>query len=155
MSDTSTGSSSGREAQYWRTNGFAAALRGITTQESFAPWRHTMGRSIQPSDGDGSPLKTPERTAADRLKALETVATDILGHLDLEATLLSVINGAVSLLGADIAGILLAEGGRDLRMRACRGHRSIESVRLVAQRGQGVAGKVFETGKPCRIDDYP
>jgi sugar diacid utilization regulator/GAF domain-containing protein len=114
-----------------------------------------VGRRIRPSDSDGSPLKTTERTATDRLKALETVATDILSHLDLEATLLSVINGAVSLLGADIAGILLAEGDSDLRMRACRGHRSIESVRLVAQRGQGVAGKVFETGKPCRVDDYP
>ena len=114
-----------------------------------------MGRSIRPSGSDGSSLQTPERTATDRLKALETVATDILSHLDLEATLLSVINGAVSLLGADIAGILLAEGDGDLRMRACRGHWSIESVRLVAQRGQGVAGKVFETGKPWRVDDYP
>jgi sugar diacid utilization regulator/putative methionine-R-sulfoxide reductase with GAF domain len=114
-----------------------------------------VGRSIRPSGGDGSSLQTPGRTATDRLKALETVATDILSHLDLEATLLSVINGAVSLLGADIAGILLADGDSDLRMRACRGHWSIESVRLVAQRGQGVAGKVFETGKPCRVDDYP
>jgi putative methionine-R-sulfoxide reductase with GAF domain len=114
-----------------------------------------VGRSIRPNDSDGSSLQTPERTATDRLKALETVATDILSHLDLEATLLSVINGAVSLLGADIAGILLAGGDGDLRMRACRGHRSIASVRLVAQRGQGVAGKVFETGKPCRVDDYP
>jgi sugar diacid utilization regulator/GAF domain-containing protein len=114
-----------------------------------------MGRSIRPSNSDGSSLKTPERTATDRLKALETVATDILSHLDLEATLLSVINGAVSLLDADIAGIMLAESDSDLRMRACRGHRSIESVRLVAQRGQGVAGKVFETGRPCRVDDYP
>ena len=113
-----------------------------------------MGRSIRSSGSDGSSIPGRERTAIDRLKALETVATDILSHLDLEATLLSVINGAVSLLGADIAGILLAEGG-DLRMRACRGHRSIESVRFVAQRGQGVAGKVFETGATCRVDDYP
>src|SRR2546430_4782875 len=146
MLDTSTGSSSGRQAQYWRTNGFAAAPRGINTQESFAPWRHTVGRSIRPNDSDGSSLQTPERTATDRLKALETVATDILSHLDLEATLLSVINGAVSLLGADIAGILLAGGDGDLRMRACRGHRSIESVRLVAptwsgSRRQGVRNR--------------
>jgi len=103
----------------------------------------------------GSPRVTTGRTAAARLQALETVATDILRHLDVEATLLSAMNGAVNLLGADIAGILLAEENGDLRMRACRGHRSIESVRLVARRGQGVAGKVFETGVPCRVDDYP
>jgi GAF domain-containing protein len=95
------------------------------------------------------------RTAAARLQALETVATDILRHLDVEATLLSAMNGAVNLLGADIAGILLAEENGDLRMRACRGHRSIESVRLVVRSGQGVAGKVFETGRPCRVDNYP
>lgn len=113
-----------------------------------------MGAGTRRGGTAGSSRAT-RRTATARLRALETVATDILSHLDLEAMLLSAMNGAVNLLGADIAGILLAEENGDLRMRACRGHRSIQSVRFVARRGQGVAGKVFETGVPCRVDHYP
>lgn len=107
--------------------------------------------------GPGGPLRSRDvggRRMAARLRTLEGLATEILGHLDLEATLLSLINAAVDLLGADIAGIMLVEEDDVLRMRACRGHRTVHSARLVARRGQGVAGKVFESGKACLVDDY-
>jgi sugar diacid utilization regulator/GAF domain-containing protein len=83
------------------------------------------------------------------------LAGDILSHLDLESALLSIVNAALDLLGADIVGILLAdEQGDVLRMRACAGHRTIQTARLEVRAGQGVAGKVFETGRPYRVDDY-
>ena len=83
------------------------------------------------------------------------LAGDILSHLDLESALLSIVNAALDLLGADIVGILLAdEDGDVLKMRACAGHRTIQTAHLEVRAGQGVAGKVFETGRPYRADDY-
>ena len=39
-------------------------------------------------------------------------------------------------------------------MQACTGHRTVATARLVVHRGQGVAGKVFDEGRPVRVDDY-
>lgn len=91
------------------------------------------------------------------LQTVAKVASDILRHLDLESTLLSIQNAALDLLGADIVGILLVDedGGEVLRMRACAGHRTVDTAHLEVRRDQGVAGKVFETGRPYRVDDYP
>src|SRR4051794_22905161 len=92
---------------------------------------------------------------AGRLIAFGRVAADILSSLELDTTLLSVLNAVVTTTNADIAGILLAdETGEALRMQACTGHRTVGTARLVVRRGQGVAGKVFEEGRPVRVDDY-
>src|ERR687896_249296 len=89
------------------------------------------------------------------LQTVAKVARDILGDLDLESTLLSIVNAARDLLGADIVGILLADDANEvLTMRACTGHRTVRTARLVVRRGQGVAGSVFETGRPLSVDDY-
>jgi sugar diacid utilization regulator/GAF domain-containing protein len=85
----------------------------------------------------------------------DKVAADILSSLELDATLLSVLNAVVTTTQADIAGILLADdSGAVLRMQACTGHRTVATARLVVRRGQGVAGKVFEEGRPLCVDDY-
>jgi len=93
-----------------------------------------------------------------QLQALQTVAkvaTAVLSHLDLESTLLSVVNATLDLLGGDIVGLLLADEDDDvLRMRACAGHRTIHTAHLEVRRGEGVAGKVFETGSPFKTNDY-
>ncbi len=39
-------------------------------------------------------------------------------------------------------------------MQACTGHRTVGTARLVVRRGQGVAGKVFDEGRPVCVDDY-
>ncbi len=88
------------------------------------------------------------------LRVLQDLAGEILGRLDVEATLRSVIDAVIQLTQADIAGILLAGADGDgLRMRACTGHRTAETAGLRVARGQGVAGKVFELGAPIRVDD--
>ena len=92
---------------------------------------------------------------AGHLGAFDKVAADILSSLELDVTLLSVLNAVTATTHADIAGILLAdETGEALRMQACTGHRTVATARLVVRRGQGVAGKVYEEGRPVRVDDY-
>jgi DNA-binding PucR family transcriptional regulator/putative methionine-R-sulfoxide reductase with GAF domain len=92
---------------------------------------------------------------AGRLGVFGRVAADILSSLELDATLLSVLNAVVTTTRADIAGILLAdESNGTLKMQACTGHRTVSTARLVVRRGQGVAGKVYDEGRPIRVDDY-
>jgi sugar diacid utilization regulator/putative methionine-R-sulfoxide reductase with GAF domain len=100
-------------------------------------------------------LAPGEAAQPQALQAVAKVARDMLSHLDLESTLLSILNAARELLGADIVGILLAdEADEVLSMRACTGHRTVHTARLVVRRGQGVAGRVYETGRPFSVDDY-
>jgi sugar diacid utilization regulator/putative methionine-R-sulfoxide reductase with GAF domain len=97
--------------------------------------------------------------AADRsreaLSSLYEVATKLLASTDLEEVLLAVATTAAQVLGAEIAGILLVdETGRYLDMRCVVGHRTVGTARLRVSRGQGLAGKVFATRRPARVDDW-
>jgi sugar diacid utilization regulator len=88
------------------------------------------------------------------VSADEDSATEILCCEDLDATVLTALNAVIAETGADVAGILLADDDRArLRMRACTGHRTIQTQRLCAARGQGVVGRVFELGAPLNVHD--
>lgn len=84
---------------------------------------------------------------------LRTVIEQLLCVRDLDQLLLSISDRTLHLLDADICGVLLREGDV-LRMRSCVGHRVVETSRLRMERGQGVAGLVFLTGEPAKVDDY-
>lgn len=86
-------------------------------------------------------------------RVLQQVIDQLLRVRDLDQALLSITDHTLTLLDADICGVLLREGD-ELRMRSCTGHRMVETGRLRMGRGQGVAGLVFLTGKPAKVDDY-
>lgn len=85
------------------------------------------------------------------------VIRDVVGQLlsvrDLDQVLLSIADRTLHLLDADICGVLLADGD-EVRMRSCVGNRVVETSRLRMRRGQGVAGLVFQTGEPAKVDSY-
>jgi sugar diacid utilization regulator/putative methionine-R-sulfoxide reductase with GAF domain len=84
---------------------------------------------------------------------LRTVIEQLLCVRDLDQLLLSISDRTLNLLDADICGVLLREGD-ELRMRSCVGNRVIDTSRLRMERGQGVAGLVFLTGEPAKVDNY-
>lgn len=85
--------------------------------------------------------------------ALQAAAAEILRVCDVEQVLLSINECTLGLLDADICGIFLREGD-ELVMRGCVGNRMVQTSRLRMRRGQGLAGLVFSTGRPGRVDDY-
>jgi sugar diacid utilization regulator/putative methionine-R-sulfoxide reductase with GAF domain len=87
------------------------------------------------------------------LSALENVAIEILSVREVDQVLLSITRKAVTLLEADMSGVFLIEG-ENLVMRSCMGHRSVETARLRMRTGEGVAGRVIETGEPHKVDSY-
>jgi sugar diacid utilization regulator/putative methionine-R-sulfoxide reductase with GAF domain len=91
--------------------------------------------------------------ANEEAAVLRFVASEILTVRDLDQVLHSIVTQTLRLLDADICGVLLREGDR-LQMRSCVGHRIVETANLRMTRGQGVAGRVFETGEIGRVDSY-
>jgi GAF domain-containing protein len=111
--------------------------------------------------GEVGPAGTPTgSTLADTVRALEAelatlqaIAGTILSTHDVERVLLSINERLLSTLEAEIAGALLSDGD-ELVMKSCVGHQSEATARLRMRRGEGLAGLVFQTGEPHKIDDY-
>lgn len=93
------------------------------------------------------------KEASDESDVHREVAGQLLTVRDLDQVLLSIVVRTLHLLDADICGVLLLEGD-EVRMRSCSGNRFVETARLRMRRGQGVAGLVFQTGRPAKVDDY-
>ena len=89
------------------------------------------------------------------LAGLYEVATRIIRSPDLDEVLLAVANAAGRLLDSEVVGVLLfdLETGL-LKMTCATGHRTTGTARLEIAAGQGVAGRVLETGEPEQVLDY-
>lgn len=82
-------------------------------------------------------------------------ATRVVCSLELDEVLVSTADAVAHLLRAEIAGVLLLGAtGDDLEMRCAIGNTRLDTARLRIRAGQGLAGRVLETGRPERIDDY-
>lgn len=93
------------------------------------------------------------RDAMEEIDSLQQVARRILSASELDEVLFSISRETARLLGADIGGVFLRDGD-ELVMRSCVGNDTLDIDRLRMKRGQGLAGRVLETGRPCKVDDY-
>lgn len=86
-------------------------------------------------------------------EVIRDVVRQLLSVRDVDRLLLSIAERILGLLDADICGVMLREGDV-VRMRSCVGNRVAQTARLQMSRGQGVAGLVFLTGEPAKVDSY-
>jgi two-component sensor histidine kinase len=103
------------------------------------------------SDRRRAELAVQEHTA--QLEALREVELDIAAELDLESVLRSVVNRARDLIKANQGGLFLYQPDRDLLEWTVPPDFGFP-VDIVLRRGEGLAGKVWETGSSIVIDDY-
>ena len=96
---------------------------------------------------DGAPAVEPESVA------VREVVQQLLSVRDVDQVLTSIAERTLRLLDADICGVMLREGER-VCMRACVGNRVAQTARLRMRRGQGLAGLVFDIGRPAKVDTY-
>lgn len=89
----------------------------------------------------------------EEIQVLQRVATRILKSHEVEEILLLITQEAKRLLAADICGIMLREG-EEIVMQRCVGNFSVDTASLRMRQGQGLAGRVFATREPCRVEDY-
>lgn len=86
-------------------------------------------------------------------EVIQEVSRQLLSVRDVDQLLRSISERTLRLLESDICGVMLREDDI-VRMRACVGNRASETARLRMHRGQGVAGLVFLTGEPAKVDSY-
>jgi sugar diacid utilization regulator/putative methionine-R-sulfoxide reductase with GAF domain len=91
--------------------------------------------------------------AAAEADVIRDVVRQLLSVRDADQVLQSIAERTLGLLDADICGVMLREGDV-VRMRSCVGNRAAQTARLQMRRGQGVAGLVFLTGEPAKVDSY-
>jgi len=87
------------------------------------------------------------------IKVFQRVANRILKSGNLNEIFTQITHEAKVRLSADICGIMLKEEDW-LVMQRCVGNLAAETASLRMRAGQGVGGRVFETRKPCVIEDY-
>ncbi len=87
------------------------------------------------------------------IKVFQRVANRILNSGDLDEIFTKITHEAKVRLSADICGIMLKED-EWLIMQRCVGNMASETAILRMRSGQGVAGRVFASRKPCAIEDY-
>lgn len=85
---------------------------------------------------------------------LRGFATRVVASLEPDEVVVSVADAVAQLLRAEIAGVLLRDEAGDLEMRCAIGNTRLDTARLRIRVGQGLAGRVVQSGRPERIDDY-
>jgi len=93
------------------------------------------------------------RTA--QLEALREMGLKLTAQLDLDALLRSIASRAVELLEGAVGGLDIYQPERDVLEWVAAVGPNVAPVGTVLHRGEGLSGKVWETGKPLIVDDYP
>ncbi|MEE9616578.1 MAG: GAF domain-containing protein [Anaerolineae bacterium] len=93
-----------------------------------------------------------QRTA--QLEALREGRLELTTQLDLDTLLHSIASRAFTLLGGTLGTVYLYRPEQDvLELSVAAGHNQ-PPTGIVLHRGEGLAGKVLETGEPLIVDDY-
>jgi len=86
--------------------------------------------------------------------ALYQTSLDITAQLEMSKLLKSIVERAVTLLGAGSGGIYLYEPEQgELRLAISYAYAD-RYIGVTLKPGEGMAGKVFQTGEPLIVDDY-
>ncbi len=89
-----------------------------------------------------------------QLEALREGRLELTTQLDLDTLLHSIASRAFTLLGGTLGTVYLYRPEQDvLELSVAAGHNQ-PPTGIVLHRGEGLAGKVLETGEPLIVDDY-
>lgn len=92
------------------------------------------------------------RTA--QLEVLRQMSLEITSQLNVNALLRSVVSRAVELLEGDAGDLHLYQPDRHVLKRYIMVDRFMTPGEIILHRGEGLAGKVWETGAPLIVEDY-
>ncbi|TKV56461.1 GAF domain-containing protein [Nakamurella flava] len=138
------GTPDGRIVLCWDPSIAAAEAQPLLVQACV--WLALLHRS---RGTQGPATATPDAESL----AVREVVQQLLTVRDLDRVMTAIAERTLRLLDADICGVMLRDGDV-VDMRACVGNRCRETTRLRMRRGQGLAGLVFDTGRPAKVDSY-
>ncbi|MGD2144033.1 MAG: GAF domain-containing protein, partial [Anaerolineae bacterium] len=95
-----------------------------------------------------------QRRHSEQLEALHEVGLEITSELDLDELLRSIVSRAADLMDTDGGGIDLLQPDQGvLDFSIHTGYETLPAMTTL-QPGEGLAGKIWKTGKPIMVDDY-
>jgi len=93
-------------------------------------------------------------TLAEQFEALRRVSLELTAELDLDVLLHSIVSQAIELLGGTGGGLDLYQLDQDALVWTVSVGTDLTPDEPPLHRGEGLAGKVWETGEPLIVDDY-
>lgn len=104
---------------------------------------------------DNAQLFEETRRREREAEALYRVGREVSSLLDVDKILDSVVENVRQLIGTEAAALALVdERTQEVFMKATIGIRTEAFKKIRMQKGEGLAGKVIETGQPVKIEDY-
>jgi len=94
------------------------------------------------------------RYSAQQLETLRQVSQDLGELRDLDTLLHQIVERAIRLIDGDAGGIYLYQPERQRLEWTVMIGESFQQPELTISKGEGVSGKVWETGMPLIINDY-
>ena len=91
---------------------------------------------------------------AAQLESLRQITLSITSQLDLDVLLEALIKNALKLLHARSGGIYLYRPERDVIEWTVRVGPGMAPLGAELKRGEGLSGKVWQSGQPLKVDDY-
>jgi GAF domain-containing protein len=103
--------------------------------------------------GNARLYQAQARRAAE-LEALREVSLSITAELELDTLLRSIVERAITLLGAKAGGMYLHRPERDALVWVVGVGPDVAHVGTELRLGEGLSGKIWQTGQPIIVDDY-
>lgn len=94
------------------------------------------------------------RAVRQQSEILRQIGLEIAAQLDLDTLLHAIVVRAVELLGGSAGEILLYDPQKDMLESIVSIGGLQELVEIHLRRGEGLSGKIWESGRPLIIDDY-
>jgi len=131
-----------------------AMLLGLADQAGLAienAWLYEQARQ-EIAERKRAEQTLQQRTA--QLGALRQVGLELTAQLDLDVLLHSIVSQAVKLLGGTSGGLYLYRPERDMLEWTVTIGPHLAPTGAVLRRGEGLSGKVWESGEPLIVGDY-
>jgi signal transduction histidine kinase len=112
------------------------------------------GRTARNGGASGDKKRLRRSHQREFLAALHETTLGIVRHLDLEALLETLIERAVGLAGGNSAFIYLPRPGGEVIERRYYTSTFPAPQSSVLRRGEGLAGKIWQTAEPMVVEDY-
>jgi len=149
-------SSLSHEVGQIRADGELSARVSQSGEDELARLAGTINNMIAALEHSQHALRQGEersRQEALRLEALRQVGLELATQLDLDALLRSIVSRAIHLLEADDGGLYLYRPQKDVLERVVSVGKTIP-LGSTLHLGEGLSGKVWETGQPLIVADY-
>ena len=130
-----------------------ASKRQILLQ-SYADKQIEINQTLQQEISKRQQVEKRLRQQSNQLESLHQIGLELVGEYDLDTLLQSVVSKVALLLNAKMNGFWLCQPEQKTLRLAATNNIDQPTIGTTIQYGEGLAGKIAESGQPLIINDY-